>query len=117
MHRIDFILRGYNAAGELARGIARELGVPENPRALRKRRRTRPQKSLVLRERLENLRGAFEPAARIAGRVLLVDDVLTTGATLAECADALRRAGATSVETAVVARGQTATVELASRGG
>lgn len=115
MHRIDFILRGYNAAAELAAGLARQLEVPERPRALRKLRRTRPQKNLVLRERLVNLRGAFEPAARIAGRVLLVDDVLTSGATLTECADALRRAGAMSVEAAVVARGQAATVELASR--
>jgi ComF family protein len=114
MHRLDFILRGYNAAGELAAGIARALGVPDRPRALRKVRRTRPQKSLVLRERLVNPRGVFEPASRVGGRILLVDDVLTTGATLAECADALRRSGAAAVEAAVIARGQASTVELAS---
>jgi ComF family protein len=96
--------RGYNQAEAVARPLAALLGLPCR-RLLR--RRPRPRQALLSRrERGRNLRGAFGARATLpAGcRVLLVDDVMTTGATLLAAAGALRRAGATSVRVAVVAR-------------
>ena len=98
------LVRGYNQAEAIARPLARALDLPCR-RLLR--RRPRPRQALLSRaERRRNLRGAFTPRRRLpAGtRVLLVDDVMTTGATLAAAARALRRAGAASVVAAVVAR-------------
>jgi predicted amidophosphoribosyltransferase len=72
---------------------------------LRRTRDAPPQAGLTLRERRRNVRGAFEANARIAGRaVAIVDDVMTTGATLSAAALALRKAGAIRVEAWVVAR-------------
>jgi len=91
--------RGYNQAEALARALGRELGLPAWPGALERRRHTPPQaRSADMEERRRNVAGAFvcrEPG--VAGRrVLLVDDVTTTGATLAACALALKEAGARS---------------------
>jgi ComF family protein len=97
--------RGYNQAALLARELATALDVP-CLQLLARRRPTLPQARLSRAARAANVAGAFlaEPA-RTAGRcVLLVDDVLTTGATAAACAAALRRAGARRVRVAVVAR-------------
>jgi len=113
MHLWDFVWRAHNPAAELAASLSKRLRTPYAPGALRKRRRTRPQKTLALAERLVNPLGAFYAPAGAAGRVLLLDDVLTTGATLSECARALKAAGAARVDAAVVARDQAAlTVEL-----
>ncbi|OGO49797.1 MAG: hypothetical protein A2148_07395 [Chloroflexi bacterium RBG_16_68_14] len=92
--------RGYNQAEALARALGRELGLPAWPGALERRRHAPPQaRSADMEERRRNVEGAFvsrEPG--IAGRrALLVDDVTTTGATLAACALALKEAGARSV--------------------
>jgi predicted amidophosphoribosyltransferase len=103
MSRWKTLFRVYNAAEFLAERIARHAGLRFAPRALRKVRRTRPQVDLPLEERLLNPRGAYR-GRRVRGSVLLVDDVLTTGGTANACAEALRRAGATEVHLAVVAR-------------
>jgi ComF family protein len=97
--------RGFNQAALLAERLARSLGVDVRPRWLARMRDTRPQSDLGAAERRANVRGAFAARADVAGRhVVVVDDVLTTGATVAECARALRAAGAARVGVVAVAR-------------
>ncbi|EKO39166.1 MAG: putative amidophosphoribosyltransferase [Solidesulfovibrio magneticus str. Maddingley MBC34] len=98
--------RGFNQSLELARLLGREIGTPLAPLALARLRDTVPQSSLPGRERRSNLTGAFaaDPAQVAGRRVLLVDDVMTTGATVETAAQALRRAGAARVDVAVAAR-------------
>jgi ComF family protein len=99
--------RGFNQAELLARACGRRWGLPVWPRALRRVRPTRPQTELDGAARRANVRGAFAVSwsAPVAGRrLLLVDDVLTTGATLGAAATALRAAGATLVGALVLAR-------------
>jgi ComF family protein len=99
--------RGYNQALLLARELARELGLPAQPRALRRRRHTPPQaRAAGAEERRRNVMGAFEarPSAVRGRALLLIDDVTTTGATLVACAAAAREAGARSVWALAFAR-------------
>ncbi|MHC4608691.1 MAG: ComF family protein [Planctomycetota bacterium] len=106
MSRRTLLGRGYNPAEELAVCAAAALRRPFVP-ALRKVRATKPQATLPVAERSTNPIGAFavRRAARVRGRtVLLVDDVLTTGATADECAKVLLEAGAREVNLAVVGR-------------
>jgi ComF family protein len=103
MSRWKLLLRGYNAAELVAERLARHATLPHARGALRKIRRTRPQSELSMEERLTNPKGAYR-SRPVRGVVLLVDDVLTTGATANACTEALRAAGATEVHLAVVAR-------------
>lgn len=99
--------RGYNQAWLLARAAARTLGVAARADALRRVRDPGPQGHHGRAERRDRVRGCFEarPDPVLRGRrVLLVDDVLTTGATAGECARALRSAGAARVAVVAVAR-------------
>jgi ComF family protein len=99
--------RGYNQAELIARPLARNLGLPMRSWLLM-RTKPRPEKQkLTVHERWESVRGAFE--ARLGSpvdnlSVLLVDDVMTTGATMDACARVLRRAGARRVIALAVAR-------------
>ena len=98
--------RGYNQAALLARPLARELGARFEPRALRRSRDTPQQARLERAARLANVAGAFEarrPAELRGRRVALIDDVITTGATLEACRAELAAAGAESVVAVVVA--------------
>jgi predicted amidophosphoribosyltransferase len=97
--------RGFNQSEELAARLARRTGLPLVPGLLRCRD-TGHQASLGRRARQGNVEGAFVWAvpAPPPARVLLVDDVLTTGATLAACADALRAAGTREVRAIAIAR-------------
>ena len=97
--------RGFNQASLLAERLARALHARWRPRWLARPRATAPQTALDATERRANVRGAFVASTSAAGAdVVLVDDVLTTGATAAECAHALRAAGARSVGVLTVAR-------------
>ena len=98
--------RGYNPAELLARGLCRRLEIPPPEKLLRKCRETRQQAGLEAAARRANVLGAYKAIrdTDIAGRrILLIDDVLTTGATLAECARALLMAGAETVLCATLA--------------
>ncbi len=95
--------RGFDQAEVLARHVASLLGLPAR-HLLRRRVDTREQARRSGAERRVALRDAFEPIADAPASVLLVDDVLTTGATAAACAEALRRAGARRVVVLAAAR-------------
>ncbi len=91
--------RGYNQSELLAQVMKRDLKWQVEPAALKRVRRTRPQVGLNSAERRANVRGAFvtEPTLVEGRRILLIDDVHTTGATLGAAADVLLAAGANSV--------------------
>jgi len=109
LHWRRLFTRRYNQAALLAGGVAREARLPLAPDLLRRRRWTGSQAGLRGKERRRNVRLAFDVhprwAARIEGRgVLLIDDVLTTGATVDACVHALDRAGARHVDVLTLAR-------------
>jgi ComF family protein len=105
--------RGYNHASLLAAACSRVIGIPVNEELVARQRATMAQVGLELQERRQNVEGAFRctPSSlngQLAGRrVLLIDDVCTTGATLEACAAPLFAAGARSVWGLVLARTQT----------
>lgn len=101
--RWRLIRRQFNQAALLADELSRLSGVPADPLVLIKRRSTRPQVGLTRDQRQDNVRGAFSVASRrrrlVEGRkVLLIDDVMTTGATVTAATRALRDAGAARVD-------------------
>ena len=109
LHWMRLFARRFNQAALLAQALGRETGLPVVPDLLLRRRHTPSQGRLSQDQRRRNVAGAFAVkgarAPRLAGRrVLLVDDVLTTGATAAACARTLRRAGASAVDVLVLAR-------------
>lgn len=107
LHRWRLFLRRYNQAALLAQAAGRQAGVAVVPDLLVRRRRTRSQGGLDRTGRRRNVAGAFalrrEDSVR-GKRVVLVDDVLTTGATVGECARVLLRAGAARVDVLTLAR-------------
>jgi ComF family protein len=107
LHPLRLAERGFNQSALLARQACSQLGGDFSPRALVRVRDTERQASLDRAGRLRNVEDAFlaRRPDRVEGRrILLVDDVTTTGATLRACAQALRNAGALEVASAVVAR-------------
>jgi len=106
LHRARLRQRGYDQALELARPLARALGLPVLDHVLARIRATAPQSQLDAAQRQRNLQRAFEVRgnARLPAHVVLVDDVMTTGATLHAAAAALKRAGVQRVDAWVCAR-------------
>ena len=106
LHRSRLRQRGYNQALELAKPLAKHFGVSVSRDALRRSRDTHAQTELTALQRRRNVRGAFvaNPDGKAPGHVAVLDDVFTTGATLAECARVLKRAGAQRVDVWALAR-------------
>lgn len=107
LHKRRLRERGFNQAVILARALERRFGIPLDFTLLKRDRFTPPQVGLDRKERSANVRGAFRVThpERIAGRrLLLVDDVYTTGSTLSECARVLIKAGAEAVAVLTMAR-------------
>ena len=99
VHESRLISRGYNQSEVLAELIGGYLGIPVLKNVLRRRVRTEAQKELDAGDRLLNLQTAFEPAMRLPDgiKVIIVDDIYTTGATLEACSECLIEAGAEEV--------------------
>lgn len=105
LHRRRLRERGFNQAVEIARPLARAWSLPLGLTAVTRTVHTPPQASLPWRARSVNIRGAFRCEAALDGKtVIVIDDVMTTGATLDELARTLKLRGAARVENLVVAR-------------
>lgn len=107
LHRRRLRERGFNQSQLIGQILAKSWGIPQSVHNLRRIRWTDPQTGLPAAERERNIRGAFAVAhpARLEGkRLLLVDDVYTTGSTVIECAKTLRQSGAKEVHVVTVAR-------------
>ncbi len=106
LHRGRLRARGYNQAVELARPLARALQVSLQHTWLQRERATAAQTELGADARRRNVRRAFAARTDVAwpGHVVLLDDVMTTGATLAECSRVLRRAGVRRIDVWALAR-------------
>lgn len=91
--------RGYNQAEVFARALGRELGIPVEEKLVRRVRNTTPQKALNDKERVQNLKNAFQLASNIVeySKILLVDDIYTTGSTMDAVAEQLLSGGAKSI--------------------
>jgi len=98
--------RGYNQVGLVARPLAYELGLQYAPEALSKVRETRSQVGLTVSERRENVSKAYQADPSMVRRksILLMDDVATTGSTIAACTEALLSAGADAIYVLTIAR-------------
>jgi len=108
LHHVRRRERGYNQSAVLATELARRIGCKKSARMLRRIRPTASQTNLTAAQRLSNVQCAFTHGSGkyLSGRrVLLVDDVMTTGATVNACAKALKKGGAESVHVLTVARG------------
>ncbi|MBF0585821.1 ComF family protein [Prosthecochloris sp. N3] len=104
LHPLRIAERTYNQSALIAQSLAGELGLPLCSDALIRRVYTSSQTGLTAAERHANLRGAFEVhGSALSGHVLLVDDVMTTGSTIAEAMSALRSSGVDRVSLAIVA--------------
>ena len=108
LHRWRLLTRRFNQAAMLADEVSRLTGVPARMHLLQRTRRTPPQVGRTRDQRRRNVQGAFRVRAGAGGevegrRIVIVDDVMTTGATLGACARALKRAGAERVDVLVLA--------------
>ncbi|WP_334108482.1 ComF family protein [Methylobacillus sp.] len=97
--------RGFNQSVEIARIVSKQLSMPVNLHACKRVKPTPPQASLPYKQRIRNMHGAFACTADLQGkRIVLLDDVMTTGASLNALAKTVKDAGASHVECWVIAR-------------
>ncbi|MBS8240643.1 ComF family protein [Marinobacter lipolyticus] len=96
--------RGFNQADEIAEVLSRQLSIPWSARCVTRSRQARPQRELGREERLANLRGVFTVTQELPPRVAIVDDVVTTGATVRTLAEALQAAGVEDIQVWALAR-------------
>jgi len=105
IHHTRFRERGYNQAEVIAHGFSECTGIPVDTKSLRRKRSTQTHTKLHKQERRKNIGNAFAATRPRSGEnILLIDDVMTTGATVNECAEALRKAGANEVKVLTAAR-------------
>lgn len=105
MHDKRLQERGFNQAMEIARIIAKNTGIKLDYTACQRTKLTAPQASLPLKDRIKNIRGVFDCTQSLQGlNIAVVDDVMTSGASLNELAKTLKQAGAAHVECWVIAR-------------
>ena len=99
-------IRGFDSAGMIAKYVARNLDIEYKKGVIKKYGRNEKQSNLNKREREKNVKGVFAVASDVRGkRILLIDDIITTGATAAEISKILKRAGAKYVFAAAAAKG------------
>jgi ComF family protein len=106
LHFERLVERGFNQSALLARTLSRSTGARYSPRLLIRQRSTLHQARLGRRQRGENIRGAFEVRGRLERAVILVDDVVTTGATAQACIDALGKHAVSVRGVIAIARSQ-----------
>lgn len=107
LHYTRLIKRKYNQSALLCAELSKLTGIPVNYNSVVRHLKTRPQVEFSGKERVRNIKGAFcirHPEQIQGKRVVLVDDVMTTGSTLKECASVIKKAGAASVDTLTAAR-------------
>ncbi len=98
LHRTRLRERGYNQALELAKPLSRQLSLPLSITGIKRSRATPAQTSLKGKERRKNLRGAFEVTCKLPAHIAILDDVVTTAATVTELARTLKKSGVERVE-------------------
>lgn len=107
LHKLKLAERGYNQAYYISQGLSKKLNIPLNKTIIKRKKFTKTQTKLTRKEREENLTGAFKLSGRSkildTKNVLIIDDVITTGATTNECAKVLLSAGVKKVYAASVA--------------
>jgi len=106
LHKLRMFKRGFNQACELGSYLSRVFDIPLLTSSLRRHRNTEAQSGLSRKQRRKNVRGAFywHGTKKPTGHVALIDDVMTTGTTVTECARVLKKAGAKRVDVWVAAR-------------
>lgn len=106
LHRLKKAERGFNQSYYIAKGFSKAVNIPIKNSILTRSRFTKSQTTMNLKEREENVDGAFKVQSKEkvrAKNILLVDDVMTTGATVSECGKVLKAAGANAVYAATIA--------------
>jgi competence protein ComFC len=105
---LRYMRRGYNQSEILAARVASFLNIEYQRNLVKKKRNNRPQSLVVQEKRKKNVRNAFEVCLDVKGkRILLVDDIVTSGATVEECARIIKRDGASTVAVLTLARART----------
>ena len=106
LHHLKKAERGYNQSSYIAKGLSKELNVPVAQGFIKRKRFTESQTTMSLKERQENIEGAFKAKRNLTlngKNILLVDDVITTGSTIGECGRVLLKVGANKVYAVSVA--------------